>query len=249
MRESKADGTEQEADLQMYKAARSRVELNAEIMKMAEGGMSLRGIGRLKRKGFSASTARKVWVEESAKGIRALRDRDLGQEEFYAMMIDGVVLSREVVVVVALGFCTDGRKIVLDFVTGRTENYEVCHDLVDRVVKRGFKCVTENLLAVLDGADALSKAIRAYFPTAKIQRCWVHKERNLHSYLSLKHHGECSGLINRIRKAEGEEDGKAGYAALEEFLSKRNQAALQSLREGGDELLPSTASMCPPRSM
>jgi len=237
VRKRKADGTEREADLQMYKAARSRVELNGDIMKMAEGGMSLRGIERLKKKGFSASTAQKVWVEESAKGVLALRDRDLSQEEFYAMMIDGVVLSRDVVVVVALGFCTDGRKIVLDFVTGRTENYEVCLDLVGRVVKRGFKCATENLLAVLDGADALSKAIRAYFPTAKIQRCWVHKERNLHSYLSLKYHGECSGLINRIRKAEGDEDGKAEYAALEEFLGKRNQAALQSLREGGDELL------------
>ena len=237
VRERKADGTEQEADLQMYKAARSRVELNSEIMKMAEGGMSLRGIERLKKKGFSASTAQKIWVEESAKVVKEFRLRDLSKEEFYAMMIDGVVLSRDMVVVVAIGFCRDGRKMVLDFATGRTENYEVCLDLVGRVVKRGFKCVTKNLLAVLDGADALSKAIRAYFPTAKIQRCWVHKERNLHSYLSLKHHGECSGLIERIRKAEGEEDGKAGYAALEEFLGKHNQAALQSLREGGDELL------------
>jgi len=237
VRERKADGTEQEADLQMYKMARSRHPLNAEIMKMAEGGMSMRGIGRLKKKGFSASTAQKVWVEESAKGVIALRNRDLSQEEFYAMMIDGVVLSRDMVVVVAIGFCRDGRKMVLDFVTGRTENYEVCLDLVGRVVKRGFKCVTENLLAVLAGADALSKAIRAYFPTAKIQRCWVHKERNLHSYLSYKDHGECSGLIERIRKAEGEDDGKAAYALLEEFLGKRNQAALQSLREGGDELL------------
>jgi len=146
-------------------------------------------------------------------------------------------LSRDVVVVVAIGFCRDGRKMVLDFVSGRTENYELCLNLVGRVIKRGFKCVGRDLLAVLDEADALSKAILAHFPTVKIQRCWVHKERNLHAYLSRKDHRECSGLIDRIRKAQGEDDGKAGYAELEEFLGKRNQGALQSLREGGDELL------------
>jgi len=231
------DGSERETDLVTYGAARSRRHLSAEIMQMAEGGMSLRGIQRLNRKGFSASTAQKVLVEESAKAVLALRGRDLSREDFFCLMIDGVVLSRDVVVIVAIGFCPDGRKMVLDFVRGHTENYELCRELLGRLVKRGFAPITEHLLAVLDGASALSKAVLEYYPTAKVQRCWVHKERNLHAYLSKKDHGECSGLIDRIRKAQGAEDGKACYKELEEFLGLRNQAAVESLHEGGAELL------------
>jgi transposase-like protein len=228
---------ERERPLESYKAGRGRLHLNTEIMNLVNGGMSLRGVQRLKRKGFSASTAQKVWVEESAKGIAALRDRDLKKHSFYGLMIDGVVLSRDVVVIVAIGFCTDGTKMVLDFVHGGTENFELCRELIRRLVKRGFTSVTERLLAVLDGADALSKAICEFFPNVEIQRCWVHKERNLHAYLSKRDHGLCSELIDRIRKAQGEKDGKAAYKELETFLAERNQAALASLHEGGEELL------------
>jgi len=237
VRQREENGSERERKLMTYEAGRSRRHLSCEIMQMAEGGMSLRGIERLKRRGFSASTAQKVLIEESAKAVLALRDRDLSQEEFYCVMIDGVVLSRDVVVIVAIGFCSDGRKMVLDFVRGHTENYELCRELLGRLVKRGFDCATEHLLAVLDGADALSKAVREYYPSVKLQRCWIHKERNLHAYLNRKDHGECSWLIDRIRKAEGAEDGQACYAELAKFLGGRNQAALKSLHEGGADLL------------
>ena len=237
VRERGDDGSERETELTTYGIGRSRRHLSAEIMQMSEGGMSLRGIQRLKRKGFSAATAQKVLVEESAKAVLALRGRDLSEEEFFCLMIDGVVLSRDVVVIVAIGFCTDGRKIVLDFVRGHTENYELCRELLGRLVKRGFAPVTERLLAVLDGGNALSKTVLEFFPTAKVQRCWVHKERNLHAYLNKKDHGECSGLIDRIRKAQGAEDGRVCYEELEKFLVVRNQAAVQSLHEGGAELL------------
>ncbi len=237
VRQRGEDGVEREGELASYQAGRSRRHLNAEIMKMAEGGMSLRGVERLQRKGFSASTAQKVWVEESAKGVAALRERDLKANAFYGLMIDGVVLSREVVVIVAIGFCTDGTKMVLDFVRGQTENHALCRELLARLARRGFTSATERLLAVVDGAEALSKAILEFFPDAHIQRCWVHKERNLHAYLNRKDHGECSRLIDRVRKAEGAVDGRAGYEELEKFLTQRNQAAALSLREGGEALL------------
>jgi len=237
VRQRDEDGVERESPLVSYQMGRSRRHLNAEIMKMAEGGMSLRGVERLRRRGFSASTAQKVWVEESAKGVAALRERDLRAHAFYGLMIDGVVLSREVVVIVAVGFCADGTKMVLDFVRGQTESLALCRELLARLARRGFASATERLLAVVDGAEALSKAIREYFPGAQVQRCWVHKERNLHAYLNRNDHGECSHLIDRVRKAEGAEDGKASYDELEKFLATRNAAAVASLQEGGDDLL------------
>jgi len=237
VRERGEDGREQETHLKSYEASRSRKHLNEEIMKMVEGGMTLRGIERMGREGCSASTAQKAWVEESAKSIVQLRERDLSKESFYCLMMDGVVLSRGMVVIVALGFCTDGRKMVLDFVRGNTENYELCRELVARLIKRGFRSATERLLVVIDGSEALSKSIEEYFPKAHQQRCWIHKERNLHAYLNKKDHGECSHLIDRVRKAQGAVDAEAAYGELEKFLGERNQAALKSLHEAGDDLL------------
>lgn len=237
VREEAADGRERESELVSYELGRSRQHLSPQIMQMMEGGMSLRGIERMDKRGFSASTAQKILVEESARNVQRLRERDLREQEFIGLMIDGVFLAREVVVLVAIGFCSDGRKVVLDFVWGSTENYELCRDLLSRLVKRGFASATERLLAVVDGAAGIIKAIREFFPTVELQRCWVHKERNLHTYLSKKDHTECSRLMDCVRKAQGAKDGEEAYAELKGFLEKRNQGAVQSLQEGGEELL------------
>jgi transposase-like protein len=237
VRETDDEGLERESALVSYELGRSREHLSPQIMQMMEGGMSLRGIDRMGKKGFSASTAQKILVEESAKNIVRLRERDLSQEDFLGLMIDGVFLAKEVVVLVAIGFCTDGRKVVLDFVWGSTENYELSRDLLSRLVKRGFRSATERLLAVVDGADGIIKAIREFFPTVELQRCWVHKERNLHTYLSRKDHPRCSQLMDRVRKAQGSEDGESAYADLKGFLEKRNQGAVVSLQEAGEDLL------------
>jgi len=237
VRERDQEGRERESELISYQLGRSRQHLSPQIMQMMEGGMSLRGVDRMGKKGFSASTAQKILVEESAKNVQRLRERDLSQEDFLGLMIDGVFLTKEVVVLVAIGFCTDGRKVVLDFVWGSTESYELSRQLMSRLLKRGFRSATERLLAVVDGADGIIKAIREFFPTVELQRCWVHKERNLHTYLSKKHHAECSRLMDRVRKAQGAEDGEAAYAELKVFLEKRNQGAVLSLEEGREELL------------
>ena len=237
VRRKDQDGGEVEQELLSYQLGRNRKHLGPQIVKMIEGGMSLRGLDRMKKKGFSASTIQKIWVEESAKSVALLRERDLSQQSFLGFMIDGVFLNKELVVLVAVGFDLEGNKTVLDFVWGSSENYELCRDLLRRLVKRGFRSATQRLLAVLDGADALNKAVREAFPQVEIQRCWVHKERNLHTYLNKKDHGECTALVERVRKAEGAQDGEAAYGELKQFLVKKNQGAVLSLEEGGQDLL------------
>jgi len=226
-----------EVRLKSYEVARNRKRMTPELIGMVEGGMSFRGIDRLDRRGFSASTVQKTWMEESAQAIGRLREVDLKEHSFFAMMIDGVFLSRDMVVVVAIGFCVDGSKKVLDFVVGTTESYEVCRELMRRLMRRGFTSATSSLLAVIDGGDGLRKAIKEVFPEAIIQRCWVHKERNLHSYLRWSDRGECRRLVDHIRKAQGKEAGEEAFEELAVFLKRKNQAAYQSLMEGGDDLL------------
>jgi putative transposase len=93
------------------------------------------------------------------------------------------------------------------------------------------------LLCVEDGSKALRNAVKRYWPDAEIQRCLVHKERNLRRYLPRRLWGELNGLMNRLRKAEGKADGQTAYDALRRFLNDHNQAALESLMEAGDDLL------------
>ena len=122
--------------------------------------------------------------------------------------------------------------MVLSFVRGHTENCELCRELLGRLVKRGFVPLTEYLLAVLDGGNALSKAGLEFFPTAKAQRGFVHKERNLHAYLSKNDHGECSGVVDRV-PAQGAEDCEARSKELERYLVARNQSSVLSLHVTG----------------
>ena len=110
--------------------------------------------------------------------------------------------------------------------------------LLSRLVDRGFapKALCR-LLCVLDGAKALKTAAKKQWPCAVIQRCLVHKERNLKRYLSKRDWGELARLMTRLRKAQGAESGREALADLRSFLVGRNAEATASLDEAGDALI------------
>jgi len=108
--------------------------------------------------GMSRSEVSRRWVAASAARMEELRGRDLSLESYFGLIVDGVFLTKEVVVIVAVGLCRDGRKWILDFEVGSTESYEVCRDLLRRLVARGFT-VEGRLFALVDGSPALEKAI------------------------------------------------------------------------------------------
>ena len=82
-------------------------------------------------------------------------------------MPDGVWLRDGLVAVVALGVTMDGRKEFLDFEFGAEENLETASPLAARLVRRGFGPAGScRLLTVLDGAEALRKAVLRHFPDA-----------------------------------------------------------------------------------
>jgi len=151
-------------------------------------------------------------------------------------MLDGIHLSKDQTAIAVIGITSDGEKYVLDFELGSTENYEVCRDLLARIKSRGFT-TAGRLLAVTDGAAALKKAVLEHFPDAVIQRCLVHKERNIRSRLSKRDWGELARLFKRLRGVQGERAAREVLAELERFLETKNAAALASLREAGDDLI------------
>ena len=119
---------------------------------------------------------------------------------------------------------------------GSTENAEVCRDLMRRLAKRGFHC-DRPLLAVLDGSDALRSSVKEFFLDAAVQRCLVHKERNIRGKLSKKHWGELARLFKRLREVQGKEAAEEVVGELEDFLKDKNVEALNSLREAGEDLI------------
>lgn len=227
----------QEVSLKSYEMARDSENISEEVYRCLCSGVSTREFNKLNDgETVSKSELSRMWAARATAKFEEFRSRDLSHHKFFGLMLDGVYLSNDVTGIVALGIDINGDKVVLDFVVGASENFEVCKDLMVRLSVRNLS-FTERIFCVLDGSDALKKAVLSFHKNVVFQRCLVHKERNLHSFLSFKDRAECSRLLTRLRKTEGEDDAREVYSELESFLASKNAAAHKSLLEAGEELI------------
>jgi transposase-like protein len=238
VRERQADGSTREVPLATYQSANNPAELHASILSALAAGVSTREVKNVQPKspGAGRSSVSELWKSAGHKFVNELRGKDLSQQDWAILMLDGIRLSKDQLAIVALGITADGHKHVLDFDLGSTENAEVCRDLMRRLAKRGFAC-RRRLLAVLDGSDVLRSVVKEFFADAVIQRCLVHKERNIKAKLSKRHWGELSRLFQRLREVQGKAAAEEVVAELEAFLRPLNAEALKSLHEAGKDLI------------
>ena len=188
--------------------------------------------------GVSKSEVSRLWRRVGERVLAELRSRDIVRDDWLVLMLDGIHLDRDLTAVVALGIAADGTKRLLDFELGASETTETAKGVVERLTRRGFAAAEGcKLLAVLDGSSALKSAVLSYWPDAVIQRCLVHKKRNVQRFLRTRDWKELERRFDRVRKAQGLKAGEEALKELERFLGERNKAALESLREAGDELL------------
>ena len=234
----RSEGGSEEVTLSTYEAARDPRQLQDSIIVALSHGVSTRDVKKLKPNspGVGKSNVSRHWQSVGHKFVDELRSRDLSSENWAVLMLDGIRLSKDQLAVVALGITADGRKHVLDFELGSSENAEVAKDLMRRLDKRGFHC-DRRLLAVLDGSDALRSAVTEFFPDAVVQRCLVHKERNIRSKLSKKHWGELVRLFKRLREVQGKKAAEEVVGELKTFLKGKNAESLKSLEEAGEDLI------------
>ena len=204
-------------------------------------GVSTRNQKRLHEgelKGMSKSSISRLWQRKAVDLVSELMGRDLSVEPVLALMLDGVHLADNLYALIAVGIYMDGHKEVLGFRIGSSENIEVSRDLVADLVHRGLQTAEGlKLLAVLDGSDPLKRAVLEFFPDAVVQRCLVHKERNIRRYLSKRHWMRLGQLFSDLRKVEGAEEAITALEKIQRFLSDKNKAARDSLEEAGEELL------------
>jgi transposase-like protein len=238
VRRAAVDGSSQEVELASYRVAKDPEQLQSQVVRAVMSGVSTREVESIKPNSpaVSRSSASRLWQAAGSKLIDTLRGKDLTTQTWCVLMLDGIRLSKEQVAVVAIGIDHEGRKHVLDFALGSSESLEVARELVGRLVARGFTC-EHRLYALLDGSDALRGAVKEFFPDSVIQRCLVHKERNIRGKLSKRHWGELARLFKRLRSVQGDDAAQEVFAELEAFLKPINAEAFKSLHEAGDDLL------------
>ena len=152
------------------------------------------------------------------------------------MLIDGIVLGDHTVVS-ALGIDTEGKKQVLGLREGHTEHSRVVKALLRDLVERGLDPERARLF-VIDGAKALASAIRPVFgPLAAIQRCQLHKRRNILGHLPEHLHANVTAVL---RDAWAAGDAAQAHRQLERLaasLETDHPGAAASVREGLDDTL------------
>src|SRR5512135_395055 len=123
----------------------------------------------------SKSAVSRRFVAATETALTELMTGRLDGLDLVAFMVDGVHFG-EHTCVVALGIGADGVKHPLAVEEGSTENATLVTGLITGLRDRGLD-VTRPILAVLDGAKALSRAVKDVFDKPLIQRCQQHRSR------------------------------------------------------------------------
>ena len=183
--------------------------------------------------GKSAVSRRFVAATETA--LAELMARRLDDLDLVALMIDGVHFG-EHTCVVALGIGIDGTKHPLAVEEGSTENATLATDLLTGLRERGLD-VTRPILAVLDGAKALSRAVKDVFDKPLIQRCQQHKIKNVRDKLPERLRTVAERRMRQAYHAESALKAEGLLTELAAELDKTHPGAAASLREGMAETL------------
>jgi putative transposase len=194
--------------------------------------------------GTSKSAISRRFVAATERALAELLAADLSGLELVALMVDGVRVA-EHCCVVALGITIDGTKVPLGLAEGATENATVVRDLLAGLRDRGLE-VTRPILVVIDGARALRRAVTDVFDHPVIQRCQLHKLRNVTDRLPA---ALASTVAKRMRRAYHHADALVAQADLEALareLHRSHPGAAASLREGLAETLTVSRLGVPP---
>jgi putative transposase len=194
--------------------------------------------------GTSKSAVSRRFVARTEHALAELLAQELSGLDLVALMVDGIRVA-EHCCVVALGITIDGTKIPLALAEGATENATVVGDLLVGLRERGLD-TTRPILVVIDGAKALRRAVLDVFDHPVIQRCQLHKLRNVADRLP---DALASTVAKRMRRAYHHPDALVAEAELEALareLHRSHPGAAASLREGLAETLTIARLGVPP---
>lgn len=184
----------------------------------------------------SKSAVSRRFIQGTQKKLDELLGRDLSSMRLAAVMIDGIHFADHVIIA-ALGIDEEGCKTVLGVQEGTTENSAACKALLRSIIDRGVSA-ERAVLFVIDGGKGLKKAIvETWGQLGVIQRCQIHKMRNVLEHLPLSMQAT---VRQAIRQAYRHHDGEKAKKLLKNLAAKLkadHPGAAGSLLEGLDETL------------
>lgn len=232
---------EGEVELDTYRLLQRDEAMPEAVLQRVVRGVSTRdyeGVVDVAREGFGVrrSSVSRAFIEASRGEVQQLAERRFDGVRFPVILIDGIDYGGTTMVVV-LGLESDGTKRILGFREGATENAEVCKALIEELCDRGL-CRDQATLFVLDGSKALRKAVvDVWGRFAVIQRCQIHKKRNIQAHVPDRHWEE---IRRRLNQAYHEIDYQRALRILKNtaaLLDRISPDAAASLREGLEETL------------
>ena len=231
----------QEVPLSIYEMLKDRSQFSQELLLKVLSGISTRNYQGslhylLDAFGISKSSVSRHLVEATTKQLKELKERLLEGFEPFAILIDGYHMCGKVFIV-GLGIDVNGKKQVLGFWEGATENHAVCQGLLNSLERRGLN-LGDEVMYITDGGSGVIKALKEKHGEKLIhQRCTLHKGRNVQNHLPKKYRPEAHERYKRAINCQKLEDAKAELKKMERWLEEINPSAAESLKEGQNELL------------
>ena len=186
--------------------------------------------------GVSAGSVSRHIVAVTSRKLKEFKERSLSDFSTFGVFIDTVHRAGQAFMV-ALGIDRKGRKQVLGFWEGATENNEVCRELLADMERRGLK-ISKKILWVTDGGKGIIKVLKDRFGKKLIhQRCTIHKDRNIQRHLAKRYRKEAHRRFRTALEQTGYKDARQMLLEFERWLRGINESAADSLLEAIEEIL------------
>ena len=234
----------QEVPLPTFEAMAHTDPLNRRVVEQMLLGVATRRYARsleplpteIRSRGTSKSSVSRRFVARTTTQVKAWQTASLEALAVVAIFIDGVVFA-EHCLVVALGIDATGQKQPLGLWDGSTENAAVCQGLLSNLQSRGLR-TDRSVLVILDGSKALWSAVQHTFgEAALVQRCQVHKTRNILEYLPDRQRPWVHAILRRAYTNDDAAKAERLLTDLARRLDDEFPSAAESVREGLAETL------------
>jgi len=234
---------DQEGDVKVgsYQLFRRDEEQQKRIWEAITRGLTTRGYGPTVRESEKAFAIEKSAVSEkfiamSTRKVNELLKRDLSKLRLCALVLDGVEVKQQHLVT-ALGIDETGRKTILGFHQGASENQAACEGLFSDLARRGLN-FRQLHLNLIDGSKALRNGVRKYCgDSSPILRCQLHKRRNIVGHFADQEHAGWDRRLANAYDLRSYREAKAALLRIQDELNQVNPSAARSLAEGLEETL------------
>src|SRR5271168_1536629 len=192
-------------------------------------------------------TVSRVWRKVKSDWD-AWNARSLAEEPIVRLILDGTVVrvrldrkATSISLLVVLAVREDGQKVLLAIKSMGGESTEAWRTVLDDLIKRGLR---RPEFLIVDGAPGLDKAIATVWDGVPVQRCTVHKHRNLLAHAPERLHDEVTADYTDMIYAATPEEIEARRKAFIRKWRLKHRAVAESLEEAGDRLF--TFARLPP---